>query len=167
MTKAGSPLTLPERYRPLLGGLTGSRCLAQRGLLLASVYVLQRIPSHPLHVSALLRWPLSSVGTAGVQNSGGGRGTGVRCVGGVSDAGPGPPSVALELGPASQGDTGPHFFTSNLIPIYLPILILPRYQNCVCSHVVILNRRPVSVLEPDTDGVSAQPHPWLRLVFLT
>lgn len=68
-------LDAARKAPPTPRGLTGSRCLAQRGLLLASVYVLQRIPSHPLHVSALLRWPPSSVGTAGGQNRDGRRGT--------------------------------------------------------------------------------------------
>lgn len=97
----------------------------------------------------------------------GGRGAGVGCVGGYRMQDLALPALLWNWDPASQGDTGPHFFTSNLIPIYLPILILSRYQNCVCSHVIILNRHPVPVLEPETNGVSAQPHPWLRLVFLT
>lgn len=140
--------------------------MAQRGLLLASVYVLQRIPSHPLHVSALLRWPLSSVGTAGVQSSGGGRGTGVGCVGGYRMHGLVLPALLWNWDPLLR-ETLVHIFSLPIGSRSLPILILSRYQNCVCSHVIILNRHPVSVLEPDTDSVLAQPHPWLRLVILT
>lgn len=66
----------------------------------------------------------------------GGPRVGVR----VSDAGPGPPSVALKLAPASWGGSGPHFSTSNLIPIpgETGTFLIPELCLLSCYHIITL-----------------------------